>query len=175
MGGRLLDQHDLPLAAGQRGERLIHLVDHFGGVDGRANQLQLGALGARHRQQVVDEQAETLGLALDDPKFLQAFLVTNARQLGMAGRLLFPVPERGLSERLYRVRAKTILIWGDSDRVVSPVYAHEFKRLIEAGDEVIVTYESRKVDGKSFRNTEVHTFRGEKICRVEVYFGWDLE
>src|SRR5262249_16292073 len=50
----------------------------------------------------------TTGLALDDPKFLQAFLVTNARQLGMAGRLLFPVPERGLSERLYRVKAKTV-------------------------------------------------------------------
>ena len=39
---------------------------------------------------------------------------------------------------------------------------------------MVVTYESRKTDGKRFRNTEVHTFRGEKICRVEVYFGWDL-
>ena len=34
----------------------------------------------------------TTGLAMDDPKFLQTFLVTNARQLGMAGRLLFPDP-----------------------------------------------------------------------------------
>ena len=24
------------------------------------------------------------------------------------------------------------------------------------------------------RNTEVLTFRGERICRAEVYFGWDL-
>ena len=30
-----------------------------------------------------------------DPKFLKQFLVTNARQLGMAGKLLFPIPERG--------------------------------------------------------------------------------
>ena len=80
----------------------------------------------------------TTGLALDDPKFLQGYLVTNARQLGMAGRLLFPVPERGLSERLYRVKAKTILVWGDSDRVVSPVYAHEFKRLIKGAQLVSV-------------------------------------
>src|ERR1700737_3401025 len=29
----------------------------------------------------------------------------------------------------------------------------EFKRLIEAGDEVIVTYESKKTDGQRFRNT----------------------
>ncbi len=51
----------------------------------------------------------------------------------------------------------------------------EFKRLIEAGDEVIVTYEIKKTDGQRSRNTEVLTFEGDKICRAEVYFGWDLE
>ena len=50
----------------------------------------------------------------------------------------------------------------------------EFVRLVEAGDEVIVTYESTKTDGSRFRNTEVLTFRGDQICRQEVYFGWDL-
>jgi ketosteroid isomerase-like protein len=55
------------------------------------------------------------------------------------------------------------------------IRAFEFKRLVEAGDEVIVTYESTKTDGRRFRNTEVLTFEGEKIRRVEVYFGWDLE
>ena len=53
--------------------------------------------------------------------------------------------------------------------------AFEFKRLVEAGDEVVVTYESTKTDGRRFRNTEVLTFAGEKICRTEVYFGWDLD
>jgi ketosteroid isomerase-like protein len=53
--------------------------------------------------------------------------------------------------------------------------AFEFKRLIEAGDEVVVTYESTKTDGQRFRNTEILTFTGEKISRVEVYFGWNLE
>jgi pimeloyl-ACP methyl ester carboxylesterase len=70
----------------------------------------------------------TAGLDVDDPKFLQTYLVSNARQLGMAGRILFPIPERGLCERLYRVKARTALIWGDSDRIVPPIYAHEFKR-----------------------------------------------
>jgi pimeloyl-ACP methyl ester carboxylesterase len=69
----------------------------------------------------------TAGLALDDPKFLQGYLVQNARQLGMAGRLLFPVPERGLAQRLYRIKAKTVLVWGDSDRLIPPVYARAFK------------------------------------------------
>ncbi|MEA2368672.1 MAG: hypothetical protein QOH38_1390, partial [Thermoleophilaceae bacterium] len=52
----------------------------------------------------------------------------------------------------------------------------EFKRLVEVGDdEVLVTYETRRKDGSRFRNTEVLTFRGDQLCRTEVYFGWDLE
>jgi len=95
----------------------------------------------------------TTGLALDDPKFLQSFLVTNARQLGMAGRLLFPIPERGLSERLYRVKAKTILIWGDSDKLVSPVYAHEFKRLIKGSQLVSIPEAGHMVLAEKTRET----------------------
>ena len=54
------------------------------------------------------------------------------------------------------------------------IEAFDFVRLIETGDEVVVTYESTKTDGQRFRNTEVLTFAGEKITKVEVYFGWDL-
>jgi pimeloyl-ACP methyl ester carboxylesterase len=32
-----------------------------------------------------------------------------------------------LSQRLYRIRAQTMLIWGESDRMISPVYAEAFK------------------------------------------------
>ena len=54
------------------------------------------------------------------------------------------------------------------------IESFEFKRLAEVGDEVFVTYESTRTDGTRFRNTEVLTFEGDKICRTEVYFGWDL-
>ena len=50
----------------------------------------------------------------------------------------------------------------------------EFLRLIASGDEVVVTYEQTKADGSKSRNTEVLTFRGDQICRAEVYFGWDV-
>jgi ketosteroid isomerase-like protein len=61
--------------------------------------------------------------------------------------------------------------WPNADLIV----AFEFKRLIEAGDEVVVTYESTKTDGRRLRNTEVLTFVGDRIAKAEVYFGWDLE
>jgi ketosteroid isomerase-like protein len=50
----------------------------------------------------------------------------------------------------------------------------EILRLIESGDEVVVTYETETSHGKRGRNTEVITFDGERIARVEVYFGWEL-
>jgi ketosteroid isomerase-like protein len=55
------------------------------------------------------------------------------------------------------------------------VNSFEFVRLVESGDEVLVTYESTKPDGSRFRNTEVHTFEGDKIAKQEVYFGWNVE
>ena len=39
---------------------------------------------------------------------------------------------------------------------------------------MILTYELKRPDGSGGRNTEVLTFDGEQIKRIEVYFGWDL-
>jgi ketosteroid isomerase-like protein len=60
--------------------------------------------------------------------------------------------------------------WPNHERIES----FEFARLVEAGDEVVVTYEATRTDGSQFRNTEVLTFDADKIRKVEVYFGWDL-
>lgn len=78
----------------------------------------------------------TAGLALDDPEFLKTYLIRNARQMGMAGKILFPVPERGLADRLYRVKARTVIVWGESDRLIPPVYGPLFAGAI-AGAELV--------------------------------------
>ena len=75
-------------------------------------------------------------------------------------------PDPGIDRAQYFERC-----WPNSKLIES----YEFKRLIESGDEVVVTYESTKTDGSRFRNTEVLTFEGDQIRRVEVYFGWDVE
>jgi ketosteroid isomerase-like protein len=51
----------------------------------------------------------------------------------------------------------------------------DFVRLVEEGDEVIVTYEATRQDDTRFRNTEILSFRGDQIVEQEVYFGWNLE
>lgn len=62
----------------------------------------------------------------NDPEFLTEFMVGNARRLGTAGKILFPIPDRGLGDRLYRIRARTVVIWGTSDRLIPPLYAQRF-------------------------------------------------
>lgn len=48
---------------------------------------------------------------------------------------------------------------------------HALERIVIDGDCAIVTYRVVTTDGKSFRNTEVMTFDGERIAAIEVYFG----
>jgi pimeloyl-ACP methyl ester carboxylesterase len=84
------------------------------------------------------ERIMTAGADLDDPKFLEAFIIRNTRQLAMAGKLLFPIPDRGLAERLYRIRARTVLVWGESDQVIAPAYGDAFRRAIVGAELVRV-------------------------------------
>lgn len=38
----------------------------------------------------------------------------------------WPIPDKGLRRRLYRITAPTLLVWGAEDRVVNPAYAGQF-------------------------------------------------
>jgi hypothetical protein len=51
----------------------------------------------------------------------------------------------------------------------------KYVRIIEKSDEIIVTHEYTKPDGSRGRNTDIVTFEGDKIIRLEVYFGWDVK
>ena len=61
--------------------------------------------------------------------------------------------------------------WKNSDWIER----HELERIFVEGDEAFVTYrcvakgDSR--DGRTFRNTEFFVFEGEKVKRIDVYFG----
>ena len=74
-------------------------------------------------------------------------------------------PDPGIDREAYFERC-----WPNSGNIAG----YDFVRLIEHGDEVVVTYEATRADGTRFRNTEVLTFDGEHLARAEVYFGWDL-
>jgi ketosteroid isomerase-like protein len=79
--------------------------------------------------------------------------------------VFYAPPDPGIDRATYFERC-----WPNSRSIES----FDFKRLVPIGDEVLITYEITKADGGRFRNTEILAFAGERICRAEVYFGWDL-
>lgn len=78
----------------------------------------------------------TGGLDLKNPEALKEFYIGNSKRLSMAGKILFPIPNRRLSKRLYRLTAPTLVIWGKSDKLIPPVYADRFKTLIPQAEVV---------------------------------------
>jgi ketosteroid isomerase-like protein len=69
------------------------------------------------------------------------------------------------------------------DRIDKPTYfarcwrdtgwieRHELEKIFVEGDEAFVTYKCLAKGGKSFRNTEFFAFQGDKVSRIDVYFG----
>jgi pimeloyl-ACP methyl ester carboxylesterase len=72
----------------------------------------------------------TGGLDLKNPEALKEFYIANSKRMSMAGKILFPIPNRRLSKRLYRLTAPTLLIWGKSDKLIPLVYADYWKKSI---------------------------------------------
>ena len=72
----------------------------------------------------------TGGIDFEDPTALSAFLITNSRRLGTAGKVLFPIPNRRLAKRLYRLTNPVAIVWGASDRLIPPVYADRWRELL---------------------------------------------
>ena len=72
----------------------------------------------------------TGGADLSDMEALKDFYISSQRRLAMAGKILFPIPNRRLAKRLYRVTADTLVLWGASDRLMVPAYATRWKALI---------------------------------------------
>lgn len=65
-------------------------------------------------------------------------MMQRIKGFATAARFLWPLPDRGLSERLYRIKAPTLLLWGEGDKIVPPRYAHAFRSLLTGSEEVKV-------------------------------------
>lgn len=58
-------------------------------------------------------------------------LASQIWAMGCTAKFVWPVPDRGLSRRLHRITAPTLIIWGSEDALVPAVYAQEFARQID--------------------------------------------
>jgi ketosteroid isomerase-like protein len=94
----------------------------------------------------------------DDRKAVEAALTEDFR---------FTSPyDEGIDKATYFERC-----WRNSDWIER----HELEKIFVEGNEAFVTYRCVAREGKSFRNTEFFSFDGDKVRRIEVYFGATYE
>lgn len=66
--------------------------------------------------------------ALNGPH--NALTADRMPDLAAAGKFLWPLPDKGLARRAYRIKAPTLILWGQQDQINPPSYANHFQRLI---------------------------------------------
>jgi pimeloyl-ACP methyl ester carboxylesterase len=74
------------------------------------------------------QQATALPADVDE---LATALADLTWSMGATGKFMWPIPDKGLQRRLHRVTARTLIVWGEHDRLIPPVYAQEFAGLID--------------------------------------------
>ena len=66
----------------------------------------------------------------NDAENVAAQLESIQRRAAM-GKFVWPIPDKGITRRLHRIAAPTLVLWGDADRANPVVYAEEWHRRIK--------------------------------------------
>jgi pimeloyl-ACP methyl ester carboxylesterase len=81
----------------------------------------------------VDVEAAVARRPQIDPEDREAMAKANLdRQMAMAAtsKFVWPIWDKGLKRRAHRIKAPTLIVWGEHDGLIPPVYGPEFQRLI---------------------------------------------
>ena len=88
-----------------------------------------------------DPQSEAAKAAFPPPEGTEAMIEAmygRIQSFTAAGKFLWPIPDRGLDRRIHRIQSSTLIIWGESDGLVPPVYAEDFRSHIKDSRVVIM-------------------------------------
>lgn len=78
------------------------------------------------------------GQDLESDEGLAEFMVQNARRLGTAGKIMFPIPNRRLSKRLYRLSAPTLIVAASQDALVTAPYVDAWQAAIPQAETAVI-------------------------------------
>jgi pimeloyl-ACP methyl ester carboxylesterase len=83
--------------------------------------------------------AQQFFAAPSDPDARVDVLASFVWAQACTGKFVWPVPDRGLKHRIHRIAAPTLIVWGDSDRIIAPDYAKEFAERIAGARVQMIT------------------------------------
>lgn len=60
------------------------------------------------------------------------------RSLAAAGKFMWPIADKGLRKRIHRIKARTLLLWGEQDQLIPMAYGTLFREKISRSDLVVI-------------------------------------
>ncbi|MBX5437196.1 MAG: alpha/beta hydrolase [Alicyclobacillaceae bacterium] len=66
----------------------------------------------------------------EDPEAQKEVMVEQQVVLGEVGRYMWQIPDKGLSRRIHRIDARTLILWGKHDGLIPVEYGQEFQNRI---------------------------------------------
>jgi pimeloyl-ACP methyl ester carboxylesterase len=87
----------------------------------------------------VNHPAAQMMLAVpSDPAELGQLQIQQTKTGSMAAKFMWPIPDKGLKNRIHRITSPTLVLWGASDKLAPVQYADDFGRLIESSTVEII-------------------------------------
>jgi pimeloyl-ACP methyl ester carboxylesterase len=65
-------------------------------------------------------------------------LLARARGLTSVAKFVWPIPDKGLRRRLRRIKARTLIIFGEEDALMPAAYAEQFSAGIPDARDVVL-------------------------------------
>ncbi len=72
----------------------------------------------------------TLFPAPKDADEMAQMMYLQLSNFSATGKFIWPIPDKGLKKRIHRIKAPTLIVWGDLDKLVPPAYAQLFQSKI---------------------------------------------
>ena len=74
--------------------------------------------------------AQMMAAPPPDPETGIQMALHTTWSLACTGKFVWPIPDKGLKKRLHRITAPTLVLWGEQDGLVPPIYASDFEQAI---------------------------------------------
>lgn len=84
------------------------------------------------------EEAQEFVQRSEEPEEAAKEAAAHIWALGCTAKFMWPLPDRGLKKRLHRVRAPTLIVWGEDDKFANVGYAEKFRERISNSEAHIV-------------------------------------
>jgi pimeloyl-ACP methyl ester carboxylesterase len=105
------------------------------------------------------EAARAMATLPPDPAPAATILSNFVWTLGCTGKFVWPIPDKGLRQRLHRMTTPTLIVWGADDALIPAAYAKEFSTAI-AGSRVEIVRDSGHIPQEEQMETTLAIVRG---------------